>query len=141
VLKKIKDSIDKITISTENVLTNFEAIDTGVKTVAQQEEYIRNAMEERGEGSKQVLQSTGNVGEITCQVRNGSVEMLVGSKEIVEEGSNLERTTQEITLSMNEMATGAEEINTAVNHVNEISLKNREGINALIREVSRFKVA
>jgi hypothetical protein len=28
-----------------------------------------------------------------------------------------------------------------VNHVNEISGKNREGIDLLMREVSRFKVA
>jgi methyl-accepting chemotaxis protein len=42
---------------------------------------------------------------------------------------------------MNEMANGAEQINVAVHHVNEISGRNREGINALIKEVSRFKVA
>jgi methyl-accepting chemotaxis protein len=44
VLKKIKDSIDKITKSTGNVLKKFEAIDSGVKTVSDQEENIRNAM-------------------------------------------------------------------------------------------------
>jgi methyl-accepting chemotaxis protein len=41
---------------------------------------------------------------------------------------------------MNEMASGADQINVAVNHVNGISGKNREGIDALTREVSRFKV-
>ncbi|MDR1869440.1 MAG: methyl-accepting chemotaxis protein, partial [Treponema sp.] len=53
VLKKIKASIDKITKSTENVLNKFGAIDSNVKTVAQQEETIRNAMEEQAQGSKQ----------------------------------------------------------------------------------------
>jgi len=38
------------------------------------------------------------------------------------------------------MAAGAEQINTAVNQVNDISGRNREGIAALIREVSKFKV-
>jgi methyl-accepting chemotaxis protein len=42
---------------------------------------------------------------------------------------------------MNEMAAGAEQINIAVNQVNDISGKNRDGINTLMREVSRFKVA
>jgi len=42
VLKKIKGSIDKIKRSTENVLNKFEAIDSSVRTVAQQEENIRN---------------------------------------------------------------------------------------------------
>jgi len=31
-------------------------------------------------------------------------------------------------------------VNLAVTHVNEISAKNREGIENLMREVSRFKV-
>jgi methyl-accepting chemotaxis protein len=38
------------------------------------------------------------------------------------------------------MASGADQINVAVNHVNEISTKNREGINTLMQEVSKFKV-
>jgi methyl-accepting chemotaxis protein len=140
VLKKIKSSIDKITKSTENVLTKFEAIDSGVKTVAQQEEIIRNAMEEQGEGSKQVLNSAGSLNELTQQVKGGSEEMLDGSKEVMHESQNLEKVTQEITSGMNEMASGADQINVAVNHVNEISVKNREGIETLIKEVSRFKV-
>jgi len=140
VLKKIKGSIDKITSSTDNVLKKFGAIDSGVKTVADQEDNIRNAMEEQGEGSKQVLQSAGGLKEITLQVKSGSEEMLQGSKEVIKESENLERVTQEITGSMNEMATGAEQVNVAVNHVNEISIKNREGIETLMREVSRFKI-
>jgi len=38
------------------------------------------------------------------------------------------------------MALGAEQVNIAVNNVNEISSKNREGIESLLREVSKFKV-
>ncbi|MCL2805235.1 MAG: methyl-accepting chemotaxis protein [Treponema sp.] len=141
VLKKIKGSIDKITRSTEKVLSNFEAIDTSVKTVAEQEENIRSAMEEQGEGSKQILDGISNVNEITRQVRSGSSEMLNGAKEVIQESNNLEKVTQEITSGMNEMASGAEQINVAVHHVNEISIKNREGIDVLIKEVSRFKVS
>ena len=140
VLKKIKGSIDKITHSTDTVLNRFEAIDTGVKTVAEQEENIRKAMDEQGEGSRELLQGTGNLNQITQQVQNTSEEMLEGSKEVIKESQNLEKATQEITSGMNEMASGADQVNGAVNHVNEISGKNREGIDILIREVSRFKV-
>jgi methyl-accepting chemotaxis protein len=48
--------------------------------------------------------------------------------------------TQEITNGMNEMATGADQINVAVNRVNEISSQNKESIDILVKEVSRFKV-
>jgi methyl-accepting chemotaxis protein len=140
VLKKIKESIDKITRSTDNVLGKFEAIESGVKIVADQEENIRNAMEEQGAGSKQILEAIGQVNEITQQVKGGSLEMLDGSKEVIQESKNLEKVTQEITGGMNEMATGAEQINIAVNRVNELSGHNRDNIDVLVREVSRFKI-
>jgi methyl-accepting chemotaxis protein len=56
------------------------------------------------------------------------------------ESRNLERVTQEITGGMNEMATGAEQVNVAVHNVNEMTQKNRESIDSLMKEVSRFKV-
>jgi methyl-accepting chemotaxis protein len=141
VLKEIKESIDKITSSTENVLSKFEDIDSRVRTVAEQEECIRNAMEEQGTGSQQTLQGVSNVNEITAQVTSSSHEMLGEAKEVIHESNNLEKATQEITSGMNEMVIGAEQINIAINRVNEISGKNREGIENLIKEVSRFKVA
>jgi methyl-accepting chemotaxis protein len=140
VLKKISSSIGKITQSTSNVLEKFEAIDGGVKTVAQQEENIRNAMEEQGQGSKQILDAIGKVSEATQQVKGGSSEMLEGSTEVIRESKNLEMATQEITGGMNEMAAGADQINVAINRVNEISGKNKENIDLLMKEVLRFKV-
>ncbi|MDR0599897.1 MAG: methyl-accepting chemotaxis protein, partial [Treponema sp.] len=137
VLKKIKESIDKITKSTGNVLNRFEAIDSGVKTVADQEENIRNAMEEQAAGSKQVLEAISMVNEITQQVKSGSREMLEGSKEVIQESKNLERMTQEITQGMNEMAAGADQINIAVSRVNELSGQNRDNIDTLVQEVAR----
>jgi PAS domain S-box-containing protein len=80
VLKQIKSSIDKITRSTSNVLTKFEAIDGGVKIVADQERVIFNAMEEQGQGSQQVLQGIAEVNEVTHQVKDASRQLLEDSK-------------------------------------------------------------
>jgi methyl-accepting chemotaxis protein len=66
--------------------------------------------------------------------------MLEGSTEVIKESKNLEKVTQEITGGMNEMAAGADQINIAVNRVNEISEKNKQSIDSLVKEVSRFKV-
>jgi methyl-accepting chemotaxis protein len=140
VLKKIKDSIDKITKSTESVLNKFEAIERGVRTVADQEEHIRNAMEEQNEGSKQILEAISQLNGATQTVKGGSKEMLEGSRQIIEESKNLEVVTQEISNGMNEMAAGADEINVAVDRVNTISGQNKESINVLVQEVSKFKV-
>ena len=140
VLKKIKESMSKITNSTENVLSRFEAIDKSVKTVADQEENIRNAMEEQGHGSKQILEAISHLNGITQQVEKGSNEMREGAQEIIQESKNLEMVTQEISGGMNEMASGSEQVNVAVNRVNELCGKNRDNIESLTREVSRFKV-
>jgi methyl-accepting chemotaxis protein len=140
VLKKIKESIDKISKSTGTVLDKFEAIDSSVRTVANQVEVIRNAMEEQEAGSKQVLEGIGSVNEVTRQVTRSSDEMLEGAKEVLRESDNLENVTREITGGMNEIVAGTEHINVAVNRVNEISGKNRENIDQLMQEVSRFKV-
>jgi methyl-accepting chemotaxis protein len=140
VLKKIKDSIDKITKSTDNVLKKFEAIDGGVRTVSEQEDNIRNAMEEQGSGSKQILEAIAQLNDITQMVKGGATEMLEGSREVIQESKNLELVTQEITNGMNEMATGADQINIAVNQVNAITGENKENIDVLVHEVSKFKI-
>ena len=140
VLKKIKGAIDKITLSANNVLDKFEAINLGVKTVSDQEEQIRNAMEEQNAGSKQIMEAMGQLNDITRQVKEGSMEMLEGSREVIQESKTLEMVTQEISGGMNEMAAGAEQINSAVNEVNNISNRNKENIDVLVKEVSRFKV-
>jgi len=112
VLKKISESIKQITASADNVLTKFAAIDNGVKTVATQEETVRTAMQEQEQGSNQVIT----------------------------ESQNLESITHEIEGGMNEMASGADQINSAVNNVNGMTQKNREAIDTLMKEVSKFKV-
>ncbi|MDR2211308.1 MAG: methyl-accepting chemotaxis protein [Spirochaetaceae bacterium] len=140
VLKKIKDSIDKITKSTDSVLNKFEAIDGGVRTVSDQEENIRNAMEEQSAGSQQILEAIGSLNEATQLVKGSSEEMLEGSRQVIAESKNLELATQEITNGMNEMASGADQINVAVTRVNAISGENKESINVLVKEVAKFKV-
>jgi methyl-accepting chemotaxis protein len=115
------------------VLNKFEAIDGGVRTVSEQEENIRNTMEEQSVGSRQILEAIGQLNEAMGMVKGESDEMR-------EESRNLELVTQEITAGMNEMASGADQINTAVNRINAISGDNKENIEILVREVSKFKV-
>jgi methyl-accepting chemotaxis protein len=140
VLKKIKDSIDKITKSTNNVLNKFEAIDGGVRTVSDQEMNIRNAMEEQSAGSQQILEAISRLNDATQLVKSGSEEMREGSRQVIEESRSLESATQEIGNGMNEMATGADQINVAVTRINAISGENKESIDILVREVAKFKV-
>jgi methyl-accepting chemotaxis protein len=140
VLKKIKASIDKIIKSADVVLNRFEVIDQAIKTVSDQEAHIRNAMEEQGEGSQQILEAISRLNEITGLVKDGSSHMHLSSREAIGQSKTLETISQEISQGMNEMATGADQINTAVNRVSEISGENKDNIEALIGEVAKFKV-
>jgi methyl-accepting chemotaxis protein len=140
VLKKIKNSIDVITMSTNAALDKFEAIDSRVRIVSDQESNIRNAIEKQGTGSHQILEAISKLNDLTYKVKQGSLEMLEGSKEVIKESENLERVTQYISGGMNEMAAGADQINTAITAVNDISNANKKHINILVAEVSKFKV-
>ncbi|MDR1249253.1 MAG: methyl-accepting chemotaxis protein [Treponema sp.] len=139
VLKKIKESIDKITRFTKEALNKFEAIDRGVKTVSDQEENIRNAMEEQSQGSKQILEAVSRLNEITGGVKGSSQEMNIVSQEVIATSQTLEAITQEISNGMNEMAAGANQINAAVIQVNGISDRNKSDIDELLQEVHKFR--
>jgi len=140
VLKKIKIAIDTITDSTNTALEKFQAVDEKVRAVSEQETNIHNAMENQSLGSRRIYESVNRLNELTQMVKYGSEEMLEGSKEVISESRNLEKATVEISTGMNEMASGAEKINMAVNQVEAISKTNKDCIDTLFAEVSKFKV-
>ncbi|GHV69341.1 hypothetical protein AGMMS49928_11240 [Spirochaetia bacterium] len=138
VLKKIKDSMAKISSATGEVLNNFETISTDVKTVANQEDQILNAMEEQSAGSKQILEVIEKLKGITLTVKTSSEEMEQRSGEIIDIGKNLEKITVEIGNGMNDMAKRTEEVNETVNQVNSISGKSSGNIEILKEAISHF---
>jgi methyl-accepting chemotaxis protein len=140
VLQKMKDSIDKITKSTDGMLTHFEAISSGVRIVSEQEENILNAMEEQNAGSQQILEAIARLNDITHKVKDGFQEMMQGSKKIRDENENIGSAARELSNDIGEMADGADQINITVNRVQTISEENKGNIDTLAQEVSLFKV-
>ena len=139
-LKKMSDSMTKISRATGEVLAKFEVIDSGVKTVSNHEEQIRNAMEDQSTGSRQILQALGKLNEITRNVKSGAGEMLKESEQITNQGKSLKTVTSEITQGMNEMANRSSEVNASVNHVNTISRKSKSNIDILREAVTHFNI-
>jgi methyl-accepting chemotaxis protein len=66
--------------------------------------------------------------------------MLSGGREILKEMDHLSHISTQIADSMNEMSVGTEQINTAINHVNDLSNRNEESIRHLMVEIRRFRV-
>jgi methyl-accepting chemotaxis protein len=140
VLKNIKDALGGISSSTLASLRQFEEIDSGFEAVSAQGMKIRNAMEQQDAGNKEVLESMETSNEITRNVRNNSSEIQNRGREVINEGRNLETLTGEVTGAINEIGSGIENINAAIIRTGEISRKNKEDIEDLLREITRFKI-
>jgi methyl-accepting chemotaxis protein len=140
VLKKIKDSIEQITKSTEGVLRKFEVIGEGIAEVTNEEQAVRDAMEEQGEGSQSILEAIKVLNEMTDMVKGRSGEMMQGSQKVIGESRSLGQLTEEIAGGVQEIATGAEQINTSMDRVAGISADNQERIQALMGEVAKFTI-
>ena len=139
VLSSMRETVGRIVQSTKTVSLKFDSIETEIRTVADQETVIRNAMEEQTQGSKQVLESVGILNDITQKVESGAAEMRTGTQGIIQESQNLLQITQVIANSMQEMGAGVKEITVAVGTVNDISLENKERIDSLTAEMGKFK--
>ena len=140
VLKTIKESVDRITVSSNTVQKQFADIDSRIKSLSEMEEGIRTAMEEQSTGSQEILNAIGQLNTVTEQVKDGSKEMLSGSEQVAAESKNLGQITQEVSGSMTEMSAGIEEITQAIHAVNQIAQSNKDSIDALREKVNRFKI-
>jgi methyl-accepting chemotaxis protein len=140
VLKKIKASIDAITVSTGTVIEHFETIEQEVQTVSDQETQIRNAMEEQGVGSRQILDAITQLNSVTTLVRTASSDMTQRSKEVLNESNELRRISNEVADNMDVMTQSASHISDVVRRVKEIGEENKMNIDSVSSEVSRFKV-
>ena len=140
-LKKIKASIDSITVSSDEVLSRFEVIDSGVKTVSTHELNIRNAMEEQEVGGKQILDSMERLKEISVSVKKGAAEMMNSGSRLNESTSEFINISNETMSGMNDIVNGAmREIQIAVTNVDEMSAENNRNFEELKAESQKFKV-
>jgi methyl-accepting chemotaxis protein len=140
-LKKIKASIDSITISSDEVLSRFQVIDNGVKTVSTHELNIRNAMEEQEVGGKQILESIEKLKEISVSVKKGAEDMMASGDQVSQQTTEFITISNDAMKGMNEIVYGAmKEIKAAVTHVEEMSTENTRNFEELKSESNKFKV-
>jgi Methyl-accepting chemotaxis protein len=140
-LKKIKASIDSITVSSDEVLSRFEVIDNGVKTVSTHELNIRNAMEEQEVGGKQILESMERLKEISISVKQGASDMMESGNQVSRQTEEFINISNEAMKGMNDIVYGAmKEIKIAVVNVQEMSNENTKNFEELKAESKKFKV-
>ena len=140
-LKTLSGEIETLSASSKTAGEKFNAIFNLSEQVKDMSSRLMEAMKEQENGSREVLGAIKTINAVTNEVQAGSGEMLRGGEGVAKEMRKLDDLTHVIADSMNEMASGAVQINNAVQEVNEITQKNKQSIENLANEVSKFKVS
>jgi CheY-like chemotaxis protein len=141
-LKKITESINSITASSNDVLSRFEVIDNGVKTVSHHEQNIRSAMEEQEIGGQQLLKSIERLKELSVSVEKGSGDMMSTGDRLIKQTNELITNSNDAINGMNDVLNGAmKQIQTAVTQVDVMSNENSRNFEDLKVETEIFKVS
>ena len=139
-LKSFNTVIQGLSGSNKLVQEQFDEIMKLTTVVRDQEEVVKNAMQEQETGSAQVMEAMKSIDDSTAEVKSSSLEMLSGGKQIVAEMDELGTSTALITSSISEMAAGTDQIINAIENVNRSSVNNKENMDGLMDSVSFFKL-
>jgi len=132
----IHDVVDGSRVSGQS----FEEIREGIDGMNRITGEIRSSMEEQVSGSTVVLSSLKEMRDITEGVKDGSREMTQGNRQILESVSRLDSLSRQVSLAMKEIEHGINEINQAVISVTDLTEKNRENIEGVREDASRYKL-
>nr|WP_298680688.1 cache domain-containing protein [uncultured Treponema sp.] len=139
-LKNFSNEIETLSGISHTVEETFGSIFTLADQVKAVSNKIITAMQEQFSCSGNVLDTMNEMSIVTSRVSTGSADILQNGESIAKGIHILNDAARVITDSMNEMAAGAEQINKAVTEVSEITQKNKQSIQNLVGEVSKFKV-
>jgi methyl-accepting chemotaxis protein len=141
-LKEIKDSIENITKSSDEVITHFEAIDTKVKIVTEHNQNIQHAMEEQEAGGTQILEAVSRLKDVTLSVKEGTEKMSEAGRRVIKETGEFISVSDQVVDGMNDIiSVTMSQIKSAVENVNEMSRENNANFEDLKNETAKFKVS
>jgi methyl-accepting chemotaxis protein len=139
-LKKMRESLEKISNSTGVVIENFTAIDDAVQTVAVQGKNIQETMKKQEAGSRALTAVTGTLQSTTQDVKIESAEIFEESRKVVEGGKSLEAASGRIRSGMDGIVGGMSQIEAAITRIQEIARTNKTSIDTLAGDISKFKI-
>jgi CheY-like chemotaxis protein len=141
-LKNIKSSIENITKFSDEVITRFEAIDSGVKIVTELNQNIQHSMEEQEAGGTQILEAVNRLKDVTLSVKDGTENMSEAGRRVIKETGEFISVSDQVVDGMNDIISGTmNHIREAVAHVNEMSKENNINFEDLKNETAKFKVS
>ena len=139
-LKELLSVIENVVENAKDVQKQFEVIFDLTNSVRQQENIIKNAMDEQSEGSHQVLHSISEIHSSTEVVKNNSTILLDGGKAIVSGMENLANESNEIYNAISGIVSATDQIKGSVDRINEESEQNKISLGGVHNLVSEFKI-
>lgn len=140
ILSKFKDSIGTVAKYSETTQEQFEDIYNLSTVVSDQENVIKNSMEEQNTGGSEILKAMREISEITDAVQNYSMEIMRNSQGVIKEMTNLNSISQEVNIEIREMSVESSQISDRAIETRELSQKNQDSVNTLMDEISSFKI-
>ncbi len=138
-LKNLKQEIEVLSNSAENIKEEFGEIFKLTEGVKNQESVIMNAMHEQTQGNEEVLHGIKAITDVTTNVKLGSAEMLSGNNSVSKEIGRLATSSEEIEHSTQEILSGTEQIETTIASIIERSEENKNGLTRLEEILGRLK--
>ena len=140
VLKETIEVIKNLIVAGKGAENVFDEVYELTGNISGQEDLIESELKEQAEGTNIAFDMMKDIKEVAVGIKDGSSEMLEGNRSIAEEMKKLDALTRIISDSMNEMTEGANEINQTIVEANDVTQKNKESIDLIVKIMSHFTV-
>ena len=140
VIKESLQIIQKLTDAENTTEKTFEQVYTLVSKISEQEIRILEAMQQQETGSEKIIAAITDINGITHDIKTKSEEMANNGRHTAEEMKTLNTLTAALTEKMSEMTGDVLNINKAIQTVHEVTQKNAQAIQDVVREVDSFQL-
>jgi len=140
VIKESLQIIQKLTDAENTTEKTFEQVYTLVSKISEQEIRILEAMQQQETGSEKIIAAITDINGITHDIKTKSEEMANNGHHTAEEMKTLNTLTAALTEKMSEMTGDVLNINKAIQTVHEVTQKNAQAIQDVVREVDSFQL-
>jgi len=138
-LKNLTAEIEVLATTASDTVEKFNFISTYSDKVSSLIAGVVDAMEKQEKTASAIWNLIREINDITGVVRSNSSEMLKGGEKIIGETTRLSAITQEVKSSMEEVDSQVGYINDATEDSLKLATSNKERIDNLVEEVSKFK--
>jgi tripartite ATP-independent transporter DctP family solute receptor len=138
-IKTIREGISELDKDSAGTDKAFETIRERVSGLSALETEIKSAMDEQGEGSRNIMEATGMLRKITGDVRQGAEEMASGSRAIESEMARLIEGNLRVGETVKDMIKNTGHMEIAVETVKEMGQRNKKLSDGLYASVLSYK--